>query len=127
MSSPSSDIVLFSSAARTATANGADTKNDYAKGVVLFLDITAASGTSPTLAVKLQSKDDLSGAYVDVPGVSFATKTGTGSSSLTLYPGIAETANISVSGILSRDFRAVATIGGTSPSFTFSLNAELIG
>lgn len=114
---------VFASAARTATANSTDQTNYAGRGVICLLDITAASGTTPTLDIKLQYKDSVPATdiYVDIPGAAFAQKTAAGTDSLTLYPGIAETANRSVSDILSREWRAVATIGGTTPSFTFSL------
>lgn len=119
---------VFASAARTATANSTDQVNYSGKGVVCLLDITAASGTSPTLDIKLQYKDTVPATdkYIDIPSATFAQKTAAGTDSLTIYPGIAETANRSVSDVLPRDWRAVATIGGTSPSFTFSLACTYI-
>lgn len=108
----------------TATAATTDQTNYDARGVTIYLNITAASGTSPTLDVKLQIKDPVSGTYIDIPGAAFAQKTGTGSDSLTIYPGISETANRKASMVLPRTWRAVATIGGTTPSFTFSLGAH---
>ena len=116
-----SQVVPFVSAARTATANSDAQKNDVGRGVVLFLEITAASGTSPTLDVKLQMRDPVANQWTDIPGAAFAQKTGTGRDSLMLYPGIAETANREISVFVPADWRAVATLGGTSPSFTFSL------
>ncbi len=105
---------------------GVDVVNEGHRGIELYLDITAVSGTSPTLDIKLQGKDETSGKYFDVPGAAFAQKTGTGQATLTIYPGIAESANVSVSDILAGMFRFVATIGGTdTPTFTFSLGANL--
>lgn len=118
------EVTVFASAARTATANSnAETTPDGYKGVVLVLDITAASGTSPTLDVKIQRYDHAGAKWVDLVGGAFAQKTTTGTSDLTIYPGIAETANVSVSDVLSETWRAVATIAGTTPSFTFTLGA----
>lgn len=116
-------LQVFASAARTSTANSSDFENRTSRGVRLFLDITAASGTTPTLDVKVQSKDTETGKYVDLPGGAFAQKTTTGTDDLVIYPGVAETANRSVSDVLSRDWRVVATIAGTTPSFTFSIGA----
>lgn len=92
----------------------------------MYLDITASSGTTETLDVKLQAKDAaLSGVYFDIPGAAFAQATDTTNQMLTIYPGIAETANVSVSDILPRNWRAVATVGSgdSDGSFTFSLLA----
>lgn len=122
-------VTVFASAARTATTtNSSDIDNDpQEKGVKLFLDITAVSGTNPTLDIKLQSKDPVSAKYEDMAGAAFAEKTATGQGILTIYPGVAETANVSVSDILGSTWRIVATIGGTdTPTFTYSLSGDYI-
>lgn len=117
---------VFALAARAVTENSAEQVNGYARGVRLTLDVTAASGTSPTLTVKLQAKDAVSGKYVDIAGAAFTAKTAAGTDELVVYPGIAETANETVSDVIPDAWRAVATIGGTTPSFTFSLGASYI-
>ena len=119
-------VNVFASSARTATENSSDQTNDCARGVRLFLDITAASGSSPTLDVKVQTKDPVSGNYVALTGAAFAQQTGTATLDLAVYPGIGETANRAVSDVLSSVWRVVATYGGSSPSFTFSVGAEYI-
>ncbi|MGH7773727.1 MAG: hypothetical protein ACREQA_15995 [Candidatus Binatia bacterium] len=98
---------------------------DSARGAWFGLNITATGGT-PTLDIKLQHKDELTGIYTDIPGATFAQKAATGTDSLVVYPGVAETANRLESNVLSRIIRAVATIGGTTPSFTFSLTAQFL-
>lgn len=123
---PNSEATVFASAARTSTTNSTDQVNRFARGVRLHLNISAASGTTPTLDLKVQTKDAVSGTYIDLPGAAFAQKTTTGSDDLTIYPGVAETANETVSDVLSRTWRVVATIGGTTPSFTFSVGAAYI-
>lgn len=114
------------SAARTASGDGSDLTNRNAKGAVVTLDVTAATGTTPTLDVKIVAKDALSGKYVDIPGASFSQKTGTGTDTLVVYPGVAETANRSVSDVLPRTWRVSWTIGGTTPSFTFSVGVSYV-
>ncbi len=105
---------LFSPLARTSSGNGTaiDTHGtDYGnpRELVCFLDVGAATGTSPTLDVKLQDSDDNS-SFSDISGATFTQKTDTGSEEL------------SVTGF-RRYVRAAATIGGTSPSFTFGVAA----
>lgn len=120
-------LTIAASAARTATGNSGALHNDiHAKGIHLVLDITAASGTTPTLDVKVQRYDHVSNQYVDLVGGAFAQKTTTGVDDLVIYPGIAETANRSVSDVLNEDLRVVWTIAGTTPSFTFSVGGVLI-
>lgn len=119
------DLTVLGSAARTASGNSGDMDHNKV-GIMLFLSITAASGTTPTLDVKLQAKDPTSGTYIDVPGAAFAQKTAAGTDSLVIYPGVAATANRSVSTVLPNLWRLVWTIGGTTPSFTFSVGASVM-
>jgi hypothetical protein len=92
----------------------------------MVLDITAASGTTPTLDVKLQRFDVTSGQYVDVAGAAFAQKTTTGTDDLVVYPGATVTANRSISSVLTDTYRVLWTVGGTTPSFTFSVGGSLV-
>jgi hypothetical protein len=117
--------LVVASAARTVTGNSSDINTvPGAVGVIFTLDITAVSGTTPTLDVKIQGKDPNTGDYVDLPSAAFAQKTGAGQDTLNIRPGIAETANRSVSDVIPRTYRIVWTIGGTTPSFTFSVGAS---
>lgn len=129
-------VTVFTSAARTSTTNSAGftvPHNSDSNGIWLVLDITAAAGTSPTLNCKLQkgvhsvlgSGDSK---WVDVQGAAWAEKTTTGTSELIVFPGIAETDNVSVSDCLPPEstWRIVATIAGTSPSFTFTIGGYYV-
>lgn len=118
-------ITVLPSAARTVTINGPVMENTEYLGVHLFLDISAASGT-PTLDVKLQSHDPVSDKFVDMPNAAFAQKTGVGTDDLQLYPGNTVVANRRISVALPRFWRAVATVAGTTPSFTFLLTGNYI-
>jgi len=109
----SQEVELFPSAARTASVNG-ETKSIGAgkRTVTAYLDVTAVSGTSPTLDVKLQDSTDNGNTWTDVDGGAFAQFTAVGQAHITVL--IRRAANA---------IRAVATIGGTSPSFTFKVEA----
>lgn len=121
------ELTVFSSAARTSTANSADITNYNGRSVKFVLDVGTVTGTSPTLDVKIQGKDTLSGTYQDITGAAFTQKTSsTSTDDLTIALGITIVANRSISNVVPRIFRAVATIAGTSPSFTFSLSANVI-
>lgn len=123
-----SDVTVFASAARTATVNSADITTKGARGARLHLEVTAVSGTSATLDVKLQAK--VGGVYIDIAGAAFSQKLQAGGAvtdELVVFPGVAETANESVSDVLPLVWRAVATITGTTPSWTFALMAAPIG
>jgi hypothetical protein len=116
------EITVLPSEARTITSNSnAQTNYEY-KGIRLSLSITAASGTTPTLDIKLQHQDLVSGSWIDITGAAFAQKTGAGTDDVVIYPGITSTANRRVSDALPKTWRVVSTLGGTTPSFTYSLS-----
>jgi hypothetical protein len=118
------EVTVLASAARTATHNGADMTNYGARGVLLTLDVTAKVDT-PTLTVKVQSKDSLSGKYVDIPNAAFAAKTDVSTDELLIYPGCPATANVSVNSALPRVWRVVCT-HTDADSITYSIGAAYI-
>lgn len=121
----SNKFTVAASAARTTTGNSdALTKPAGARGVYLMLNITAASGTTPTLDVTVERYDHVSNSWIAIPGAALAQKTTTGADDLIIYPGIAETANRSVSDALLEELRVVWTIAGTTPSFTFTIGGQ---
>lgn len=102
------DVLLQQETTLTATANGAAI--DVRHGVLaLTLNVTAASGTTPTLDVAVQTRKDASDAWRAV--AAFAQKTAV-SSERKCFSG------------LDRQARVVNTIGGTTPSFTFSVSGD---
>jgi hypothetical protein len=109
------DLVnLHATAARTATgsATGVDVQA-YDGDLVLVLDSAAGTGTTPTLAVTVEHSDALGSGYTAITGAAFTTVTTTASQQKL---------------VISKDeakryVRVTYTIGGSTPSFTFSVNA----
>ncbi len=100
-------------AARTATGqtSGIDLQT-YDGDVVFLLDSAAGSGTSPTLDVTIEDSADNS-SFAAISGAAFTQVTGTASAQ-----------KLVVNKDNARRYvRVKYTIGGTSPSFTFSVNA----
>jgi hypothetical protein len=121
------DVIVFPSAAHTATTNSADQFNQFGKGGILLLNVTAVSGTTPTLDCKVQLRDHASATYIDLPNAAFAQKTtASGMDSLIIYPGATVAANRSVSSVLGTFWRAACAIAGTTPSFTFTLGVTYL-
>lgn len=104
------DAPLVASAARTATFTSDTYEMGDMETLRLLLDATLVSGTTPTLDVEVQTSAD--GVTLWRRLLAFAQKTATGQSE-----------RQSVGGA-DRFVRAVCTIGGTTPSFTFSLTGE---
>jgi hypothetical protein len=105
--SPITSLRKIADGARTTTGNSAKVNSGGYGTAKAFLHISAASGTTPTLDVKFQDSYDGT-TWVDVASGAFAQKTTTGDSSLVL-------SNV------GPYLRAVATVGGTTPSFTYDL------
>lgn len=99
--------VLHPSSAETATGSGPDTVIHESGPVAFYLDVTAGSGTTPTLDARVQEKDPVGGKYFDI--ATFALKTGVA------------TERLLVAALAGKTLRAAWTIGGATPSFTFSL------
>jgi hypothetical protein len=120
-------VSVEASSAKTASGNSAAAiTNHSARGAVLFINVTAVSGTTPTLAVRAQMQDPVGSGWVDIPGAVTASITTTGLVALAIYPGATVVANAAVSYPLPRTWRLAWTIGGTTPSFTFSVGAQYV-
>lgn len=111
-------------AASGISQNSADQSNVNGRGVQVVVDITAISGTSAALVVKIQGKDRASGKYYDL--LTSASLTATGTTLLTVYPNAPATANVSTPQPLPAVWRLALTITGTTPSVTATLGANLI-
>lgn len=94
-------------AAETATGNAASIDNtaSSASGGFGYVMCSAASGTTPTLTVKIQHSTDNS-VWADL--ITFAQITAANAKE-----------RLTVAGTVNRYTRATHTIGGTTPSFTY--------
>lgn len=99
----------LASAARTASGTGASFNTDDADSFEGFLTVSAASGTAPTLDVRLETSVDGGASWTTV--AAFAQITAAGSRSRVFGP-------------LGDSCRWAWTIAGTTPSFTFTITAE---
>lgn len=100
------DEILASAARTTSGTNSGFNKNDLHEGLML-LDVTAVSGTNPTLNVKVQTSPDNAN-WFDLPNGAFTQLTAAGKQAL-------KTDNF------GKYIRVAYTISGTNPGFTFSV------
>lgn len=99
-----------SSSAVTATANSPSTFNGGGYGsMIAYLNVTTATGTTPSMTVKFQDSPDGGTTWYDVTSGAFSAATAAGSQRL-VVPNIGS------------KLRAVATVSGTTPSFNFTLD-----
>ena len=103
-------ILHASGAAVSASGNGAAVQlaaTDSGERLYAALHVIAASGTTPTLDVKIQS-DDASGMSSPTDVVTFTQASATGAEALSALPNSADDY-----------YRVSYTVGGTDPSFAF--------
>lgn len=100
----------FASAARTATATSSSFNVADSDVLVAYLSVTANSGTTPTLDVKFQDSPDGGTTWFDIAGAAFTQVTTSNGTQV-----------VSATRKFSKLVRCVATIGGTTPSYTFSV------
>lgn len=126
-------VLKTTGALSSGATNGNREDIGSARGLILYADITASSGTSPTLTVKLQEwipqANAGAGLWVDISGATTTAIDASSDSTTTLvvYPGCIASANAVVNRPVSEHFRYVATVGGSStPTVTCSIHAALI-
>lgn len=116
------DVTVLASAARTATIDSADQSNTKGKGLHVVIDVTAIV-TAPSITVKIQGKDALSGKYYDIL-VSAAIST-VSTTILKVYPALTAAANSIANDILPKSWR-VRVEHANADSITYSVGASVI-
>lgn len=108
----SSDATLQASTTQTASGNGSAYEMADNGTLRLTLAITAASGTTPSMTVSVDTSTDGSTGWTSVG--TFAAQTTTTAGVRKMFTG------------LDRFARVSWTISGTTPSFTFSVVGEAV-
>lgn len=107
-----------------ASVNSAQHENVVGRGLVLGINITAISGTTPTITVKLFGVDQASGqSYLILASTAISV---TGFTTLTVFPGATAAANSVANFTLPAKWFVTATIGGTGPSVTGTIGASVL-
>lgn len=107
-----SRLALQASGAQTASGNSAGIDTSAFREGLVTLNCTAASGTTPTCTVKIQASDDGGTTWYDLPNATFTQITAAAKQAIQIQT-------------FGDMIRAAWTIGGTSPSFTFAVNAVM--
>ncbi|HQT59684.1 MULTISPECIES: hypothetical protein [unclassified Acidiphilium] len=108
-------------AAASANATSTTFTNPNYRGVRVGIDVTAISGTSPSLTISIVGVDPVTGSTFTL--LQSAAISATGYSTLLVYPGITATANETVDNVLPFNWQITAAIGGASPSVTAKISA----
>jgi hypothetical protein len=116
---------IFPSAAYgVGTTNSAEMDNPSAKGVRLFINTTVTAGGA-TVLVSIQTKDQISGSWSNTPdSATTISITSNVLTTLTVYPGIAETVPgttvTEVSDHLGTPWRVVLVVGTATATLSVS-------
>lgn len=105
-------VTVQASATKTSNFSGAAVEIGDRGVARLDLVVSAASGTTPTLDVSIETSADGSTGWTAI--ASFAQQTTTTAGVHKVFSGV------------DRFVRAVATIGGTTPSFTYAVSGEAV-
>lgn len=124
-------VTMGDTGAKTATFNGATQTNYNSAGAIITVAVGTVSGTSPTLTAQLQVSYDGTNFLNYGPASTAITATGTimfvvypsnmtvaGATPAALTTGATQT--VVINSPLPRTWRLAYTIGGTTPSFTFT-------
>jgi hypothetical protein len=120
---------LLPSAAQTASAAGGSMSISTHNMAMVTVEVTAKSGTTPTLKVWLQASDDSGESWYDYPydQAMLTSSSGTDVTASTNKRNICESADALgqwaavYKHLPPGNVRARWDIGGTTPSFTFSV------
>ena len=117
-------IALITHTAAAVGVSGADQINNNGRGIKLVIDITALTGTVPTLTVTIQGKDPVSGKYYNI--LVSAALAAVATTVMEVYPGILAVANLATGVTLPRTFRVITVIAGTTPAVTATIAGSVI-
>ena len=127
------NVTIGTTGAQTASFNMATQTNFNARGAYISTIVGTVTGTSPTLAAQFQVSYDAGTTWFNL-GPASTNLTATGSILFIVYPtnisqaaGVTPanltsnaTQTVSINAPLPRTWRIAYTIGGTTPSFTFT-------
>lgn len=110
-----SRLTIQPSTTETASGQSASFSVGEFSEMILTLNCTAASGTSPTCIVTMQTSDDGGTTWYDLPSGAFTELTSIDAQIMQLSAPFGDT------------IRASWVVAGTSPSFTFAVKAVAKG
>lgn len=105
-------IADVSSAAITATATSSSIANDLGNGFQVTFPVTAVTGTTPTLDIRIEESFDGGTNWVTLYEMQRITATGSYNTPILRASG--------------RHIRYVRTIGGSTPSFTMAITRNIL-
>lgn len=119
------ETTLLASAARTADTNTADQTNVNHVGVFVVVNVTAVAA-SPSVVVRVQGKEPVSGNYYNLlDGTPITDVSGVGMYVFKVTPGIGQVAGGAAADRLPKTWRVLMD-HGDADSITYSVSAVLL-
>jgi hypothetical protein len=118
-------LLALNLVAAAVSVSSADMDNLSSMAAQVVVDITAITGTAPTLVVTVEGKDPASGKYY--PLIVSASLVAVSTTVLRVFPGATAAANLAVNDFVPKVFRVSATIAGTTPAITARISVNLNG
>lgn len=122
MSTLNNDLgaTLALTAAGVGTTTAPYDVNPSHRGVTVVVNITAITGTTPTLTVSIVGHDPVSD--TDYTLLTSAALAATGQTVLTVYPGCIAAANLTANAPLPNLWTVKAVVAGTGPAVTATIS-----
>ena len=109
-------------AATTGTVNKGPVDNGFGRGVRLVVDMTAVTGTGPTLDITIEGYCPMSLKTYTLLACTQITATGT--SVFTVHPDLTAAAGSIATDVLPAQWNVKMVIAGTTPAFTGTISAS---
>jgi hypothetical protein len=113
---------LVTHTAASAGANSPVFTTYQGAGILVFINVTGITGTSPTLTVTLKGLIDEAGTN-SYTILASAAITANGLTVLRVYPGLTAAANLVANDVMPGFCQISTAIGGTTPSVTATVSA----
>lgn len=110
--------------AASANQTGPVQDGSFGRGLLVFVNVSALAGTTPSLTVTIKGVDPVSGATYTI--LASAAITTTGLTVLRVYPGLTAAANLTASDVIPPNFQISATIAGTGPQVTATISTQVL-
>lgn len=111
-------------AAATSSASP-DLENLSGTAAHVVIDITAITGTTPSMTVTVEGKDPISGKYY--PILVSAALAAVATTVLRIFPAATAAANLAVNDFIPAMFRVSVAIAGVTPAVTAKISVNLNG
>lgn len=116
-------VITHTAASAGVTGGLLDTHQ--AKGCLIYINVTAITGTTPTLTVTLKGIDPAGQSNTYTVLASTALNA-TGLTVLKVYPGLTAAANTVANDVMPAISRIDTAIGGTTPAVTATVSVQLV-